>query len=81
VAIGREAGGLIARRRAETGSARQRGELIAGLFDAVSEAIYVQDRGRRFIDVNLGAMTMYGLRREHFRGLSPLDLQHRSATT
>ena len=73
VAIGREAGGLIARRRAEQ-ALRVSEASYRGLFDAVSEAIYVQDRGGRFIDVNLGAMTMYGYDREHFRGLSPLDL-------
>jgi PAS domain S-box-containing protein len=73
VAIGREAGSLIARRRAEQ-ALRISEASYRGLFDAVAEAIYVQDRNGRFIDVNLGAMNMYGYEREHFRGLTPLDV-------
>jgi PAS domain S-box-containing protein len=73
VAIGREAGSLIARRRAEQ-ALRVSEASYRGLFDAVSEAIYVQDRSGRFIDVNIGAMNMYGYDREHFRGLTPLDV-------
>jgi PAS domain S-box-containing protein len=73
VAIGREAGSLIARRRAEE-ALRVSEASYRGLFDAVAEAIYVQDRGGHFIDVNLGAMNMYGYEREHFRGLTPVDV-------
>ena len=73
VAIGREAGSLIARRRAEQ-ALRISEASYRGLFDAVAEAIYVQDRDGRFIDVNLGAVNMYGYERDHFRGLAPIDL-------
>jgi PAS domain S-box-containing protein len=73
VAIGREAGSLIARRRAEQ-ALRISEASYRGLFDAVAEAIYVQDRSGRFIDVNLGAANMYGYEREHLRGLTPIDV-------
>jgi PAS domain S-box-containing protein len=70
VAIGREAGSLIARRRAEQ-ALRVSEASYRGLFDAVTEAIYVQDQDGRFIDVNLGATKMYGYERDQFRGHSP----------
>lgn len=42
-----------------------------GLFDGVSEAIYVQDAQGRFLDVNQAAERMYGLPRSDFIGKSP----------
>ena len=42
-----------------------------GLFDSVTDAIYVQDRSGRFLDVNLGAVNMYGYPREFFLGQTP----------
>ncbi|MGC8764242.1 MAG: PAS domain S-box protein [Acidobacteriota bacterium] len=41
------------------------------LFDAVSDALYVQDRQGRFLDVNRGAVAMYGYSREEFLGRTP----------
>lgn len=41
------------------------------LFDAVSDALYVQDRQGRFLDVNRGAVAMYGYTREEFLGRPP----------
>lgn len=38
------------------------------LFNAAGEAIYVQDRDGRFLDVNCGAEAMYGYMRERFIG-------------
>ena len=42
-----------------------------GLFDGVSEAIYVQDAQGRFLDVNQAAERMYGLPRDAFIGKTP----------
>jgi len=42
-----------------------------GLFNSVSEAIYIQDTDGSFIDVNQGALKMYGYSREEFIGRSP----------
>ncbi|RJP52234.1 MAG: PAS domain S-box protein, partial [Anaerolineaceae bacterium] len=42
-----------------------------GLFDSVTDAIYIQDWGGRFLDVNLGAVKMYGYPREFFLGKTP----------
>lgn len=41
------------------------------LFDAVDEAVYVQDATGRFLDVNRGAEQMYGYSREFFMGKTP----------
>jgi PAS domain S-box-containing protein len=41
------------------------------LIDAVSDAVYVQDREGRFLDVNRGAVEMYGYAREEFLGRTP----------
>ncbi|MBM3130612.1 MAG: PAS domain S-box protein [Chloroflexi bacterium] len=41
------------------------------LFDSVAEAIYIQDRAGRFLDVNQGAVEMYGYPREFFIGKTP----------
>ncbi len=45
-----------------------------GLFDSVSEAIYILDENGRFLDVNLGAEKMYGYRHEELTGRTPMDL-------
>lgn len=42
-----------------------------GLFNNVSEAIYIQDGSGRFLDVNLGAERMYGYGREEMIGQFP----------
>lgn len=44
------------------------------LFNSVDDAIYIQDRDGRFLDVNQGAVEMYGYAREDFLGKSPADL-------
>jgi two-component system, sensor histidine kinase and response regulator len=41
------------------------------LFDTVSEAIYIQDKDGKFIEVNKGALEMYGYDREEFIGNTP----------
>jgi len=41
------------------------------LFDAVTEAIYIQDKEGKFLDVNKGALNMYGYKREDFIGNTP----------
>ncbi len=41
------------------------------LFNAVAEAIYIQDREGRFLDINYGAELMYGYPRDFFIGRTP----------
>lgn len=45
-----------------------------GLFNSVGDAIYIQDREGRFVDVNQGAVNMYGYPREFFVGKNPSDI-------
>ncbi|MDD5388839.1 MAG: PAS domain S-box protein [Gallionellaceae bacterium] len=45
-----------------------------GLFNSVSEAIYILDGNGCFLDINLGAERMYGYRREELIGLTPADV-------
>lgn len=45
-----------------------------GLFNSVAEAIYIQDADGRFLDVNEGALKMYGHPREFFIGNTPEPL-------
>ena len=42
-----------------------------GIFNSMSEAIYVQDAEGRFVDVNDGVLSMYGYSREEFIGKTP----------
>ncbi len=42
-----------------------------GLFNSVREAVYIQDKDGHFIDVNEGAVQMYGYPREQFIGKTP----------
>lgn len=42
-----------------------------GLFNSIQEAIYIQDKDGTFLDVNDGALQMYGYPREYFIGKSP----------
>ncbi len=44
------------------------------LFDNATDAIYIQDREGRFLDVNQGAVKMYGYPREFFIGKTPEPL-------
>ncbi len=50
---------------------RQREESYRGLFNSVQDAIYLQDENGAFIDVNDGAVKMYGYEREYFIGKTP----------
>jgi len=45
-----------------------------GLFNSIPDAIYVQDRNGKFIDVNRGAEKMYGMERRDFINQTPLIL-------
>lgn len=42
-----------------------------GLFNSVQEAIYIQDEKGIFLDVNDGAVKMYGYERDYFIGKTP----------
>jgi PAS domain S-box-containing protein len=42
-----------------------------GLFNSIRQAIYIQDGEGRFLDVNDGAVAMYGYAREEFLGRTP----------
>lgn len=46
-------------------------ESYRGLFNSVQEAIYIQDENGIFLDVNEGAVKMYGYDREYFIGKTP----------
>lgn len=46
-------------------------ESYRGLFNNASDAIYIQDTEGRFVDVNEGAVKMYGYPKEYFIGKTP----------
>lgn len=46
-------------------------ESYRGLFNSVEEAIYIQDEEGRFLDVNEGAVKIYGYPRNYFIGKTP----------
>lgn len=46
-------------------------ESYRGLFNSTTDAIYIQDEKGRFVDVNQGAVKMYGYPREYFIGKTP----------
>ncbi len=46
-----------------------------GLFDSVNDAIYIQDHDGRFLDVNMGALKMYGYTRKELIGRYPQFLE------
>lgn len=50
---------------------RQSEKTYRNLIDHASDAIYVQDREGRFLDVSRGAARMYGLKREALIGSTP----------
>ncbi len=49
-------------------------ESYRGLFDNATDAIYIQDKDGFFVDVNEGAVKMYGYPREFFIGKTPAFL-------
>ena len=64
----------ITDRKSAEESLRKSESSFRGLFNSVSDAIYIMDREGRFVDVNEGAVTMYGHSREYFVGKSPSDI-------
>lgn len=46
-------------------------ESYKGLFNTISDAIYIQDKNGVFLDVNNGAEKMYGYKRDEFIGRTP----------
>ncbi len=56
--------------RAEEES-REVGTNYLGLFNAIQQAIYIQNPDLTFINVNQGAVDMYGYDREYFTGKTP----------
>ena len=50
---------------------KQSEESYRGLFNNTTDAIYIQDSEGRFVDVNEGAVKMYGYPREYFIGKTP----------
>jgi len=46
-------------------------ESYKGLFNNATDAIYIQDKDGKFVDVNMGAVKMYGYPREYFIGKTP----------
>jgi len=47
-------------------------ENYKGIFDAVSDAIYILDKNGTFVEVNEGALKMYGYTKEELVGKNPL---------
>ncbi|MBL9204511.1 MAG: PAS domain S-box protein, partial [Opitutaceae bacterium] len=64
---------ITARRRADA-ELRESRENYLGLFNTVSEAIYVHDAKGVFLDVNVGATAMYGYAKEELVGKTPADV-------
>ena len=50
---------------------REGADSYRGLFDAVKDSIYIQDRNGVFLDVNAGAERMYGYSKEEIIGKTP----------
>lgn len=50
---------------------KQSEQSYRNLFDSAIDAIYVQDEAGIFVDVNNGALKMYGYERDYFIGKSP----------
>ena len=46
-------------------------ESFQDLFDSISDAIYIQDQEGKFLEVNQGAIEMYGYERQEFIGQTP----------
>ncbi|MBA4407637.1 hypothetical protein C0389_10210 [bacterium] len=46
-------------------------ESYRGLFNTITDAIYIQDKNGLFLDVNLGVEKMYGYKREEIIGRTP----------
>jgi PAS domain S-box-containing protein len=70
LAAARIIGGAIERHRG-TIKLKQSEENYRRLFDNATDAIYIQDRMGRFLDVNQGAVKMYGYPKAFFIGKTP----------
>ncbi len=57
--------------RLAEGALKESEQSYIGLFNTVNEAIYIQNEEGFFIDVNEGAVKMYGYPREEFIGRTP----------
>ena len=64
----------ISERRDYQRQLQQANTTLQGIFDTVSEAIYVLDEAGTFIEVNQGACAMYGYTREQLIGQSPASV-------
>lgn len=49
-------------------------ETFQNLFDSISDAVYIQDSKGRFLEVNCGAVDMYGYDQSYFIGKKPRAL-------
>ena len=67
IGVGRD----ITERKLAEQSLLQSEESYRGLFNSVTDAIYLQDKDGRFVDVNAGAEKMYGYPRDYFIGKLP----------
>jgi PAS domain S-box-containing protein len=61
---------ITERKRAED-ALRESEASYRGLFNTIQQAIYLLDRDGKFVDVNDGAVAMYGYTREEFVGRTP----------
>jgi len=61
----------VSARKAVEAALRESEESWRGLFNSITEAIFIQDGEGRFLDVNHGTEQMYGYSREEFIGQSP----------
>ena len=64
----------ISERRDQKRQLKQLNNTLKGIFDTVSEAIYVMDEAGTFIEVNQGACIMYGLDRNQLIGKNPASV-------
>lgn len=55
-------------------SLKESEESYKGLFNSISDAIYIQDKNGVFLNVNNGAEKMYGYNKDEFIGRTPLFL-------
>ncbi|GAB4290786.1 MAG: hypothetical protein Kow0090_04000 [Myxococcota bacterium] len=61
----------ITRQKLAENEIRESEASYRGLFNAATDAIYIQDKEGRFLDVNKGALKMYGYPYERFIGHTP----------
>ncbi len=61
----------ISERKQAEESLRESEKSYRGLFNSVTDALYIQDQEGYFLDVNDGAVSMYGYPKEEFLGKTP----------